>query len=139
MSFDVTWEWSSHGPRYYDPRGKPISMSRWAAAFEYDRHVGESVLRIRGRWYRVSTVWLGLDHSFFGGPPLIFETMIFEGESFTTRGQWRYSTAEEAMRGHMRAVRWLKRNVRAQSHPQLIHKGRKPTAVGRPPANRKRK
>lgn len=130
---------SRYGPRYYDPKGRPISMRRWASSFEYDRHVGESVLRIRGRWYRVSTIWLGLDHSFFGGPPLIFETMIFAGHGLTDLATWRYSTAEEAMRGHMRAVRFLKRNVREEIHPQLIHNGGKPTAVGRPTAHRKRK
>lgn len=27
----------------------------------------------------VSTVFLGLDHNFFGGPPLLFETMAFGG------------------------------------------------------------
>jgi hypothetical protein len=26
----------------------------------------------------VSTVFLGLDHSFMGGPPLLFETMVFD-------------------------------------------------------------
>jgi hypothetical protein len=27
---------------------------------------------------RVSTAWLGLDHSFLVGPPVIFETMVFD-------------------------------------------------------------
>jgi hypothetical protein len=129
---------SRYGPRYYDPKGRPMSMRRWAQSMGNERHVGESILRIRGRWYRVSTVWLGLDHSFFGGPPLIFETMIFGGDRDTDLMMWRYSTADEAMRGHVRAVRFLKRNVREARHPQLIHNGRKPTAVGRPTANRKK-
>jgi hypothetical protein len=117
-----------YGPRYYDIHGRPITLSQWAHAMERYRHVGESVLRVRGRWFRVSTVWLGLDHSFFGGPPLIFETMIFEGPfGKTDLGMWRYSTIPEAQRGHVHAVRWLKRNVRAERHPQLIHKGTKPT------------
>lgn len=30
---------------------------------------------------RVSTVFLGLDHSFGVGPPILFETIIFGGES----------------------------------------------------------
>ncbi len=52
----------------------------------------------------VSTVFLGLDHSFFfNGPPLIFETMIFGGEydGHTDR----YSTWEEAEQGHHKACR----------------------------------
>lgn len=28
----------------------------------------------------VSTVFLGLDHNWLGGPPLLFETMVFGGE-----------------------------------------------------------
>lgn len=46
----------------------------------------------------VSTVWLGLDYSFGGGPPLIFETMIFGGG----HGGWckRYATEIEAQTDH---------------------------------------
>lgn len=117
---------------YFDPLGRPITMERWVAAFEGERHIGNSVLRIRGNWYRVSTVWLGLNHNWNpSGPPLIYETMIFEEPGRSDVAMWRYSTGEQAIRGHMRAVRWLKRNVREEPrHPQLIHKGRKP--VGRP-------
>lgn len=51
---------------------------------------------------RVSTVFLGLDHSFGDGPPLLYETMIFGGE----HDQWqeRYSTRDEALAGHLAAV-----------------------------------
>lgn len=54
---------------------------------------------------RVSTVFLGLDHAHGGGPPLLFETMIFRDP-----GGWsedyceRYTTAAEALAGHARAV-----------------------------------
>lgn len=52
---------------------------------------------------RVSTVFLGLDHNFWGdGPPVLFETMIFGGEH--DQDQWRYSTYEEAEAGHAKAV-----------------------------------
>ena len=52
----------------------------------------------------VSTVWLGLDHSFnIGkGRPIIFETMVFGG-SFDGE-QERYSTEEEALAGHASMV-----------------------------------
>ena len=51
---------------------------------------------------RVSTVFLGLDHNFGEGPPLLFETMIFGGE----HDQWqdRYTTWEQAEAGHKAAV-----------------------------------
>lgn len=77
--------------------------------------------------YRVSTVFLGLDHSFnpMATAPLIFETMIFKEEGFGKRTltdilnevksspsedenefehyQERYFTWEEAEKGHHRA------------------------------------
>lgn len=50
----------------------------------------------------VSTVWLSIDHRFGYGPPLIFETMTF-GEPWTNELR-RYSTEEEAMRGHLEVL-----------------------------------
>jgi hypothetical protein len=54
----------------------------------------------------VSTVFLGLDHNWLGGRPLLFETMIFGGP-YNER-QWRYSTWEEAEAGHRLIVRALR-------------------------------
>jgi hypothetical protein len=51
---------------------------------------------------RVSTVFLGLDHSFGDGKPLIFETMIFGGPH--DQYQERYSTWDEAEAGHKKAL-----------------------------------
>lgn len=53
--------------------------------------------------YEVSTVFLGFDHAHFGGPPLLFETMIFGGNHDDF--QRRYSTWDEAAVGHANAVR----------------------------------
>ena len=47
----------------------------------------------------VSTSWLGLDHDFLTGRPIIFETMTF-GEPWNYE-LTRYSTEEQAMRGHL--------------------------------------
>ncbi len=46
----------------------------------------------------VSTVFLGLDHAFGGGPPMLFETMIFGGDH--DEYCERYATVEEARAGH---------------------------------------
>lgn len=54
----------------------------------------------------VSTVWLGLDHQHFAGPPVIFETMTF-GEPWNNEME-RYSTEEDAMRGHLRVLERLR-------------------------------
>jgi hypothetical protein len=50
----------------------------------------------------VSTVFLAHNHNFRGGPPLVFETMIFGGG--LDHYQARYSTWEEAEKGHAEAV-----------------------------------
>lgn len=51
---------------------------------------------------RVSTIFLGTNHAFFGGTPILFETMIFGGEH--DEYQERYATWEEAEAGHQRAI-----------------------------------
>lgn len=52
------------------------NLTEWAHWFETaDRHVAETYI---GESY-VSTVFLGLDHSFGDGPPLLFETLVFDG------------------------------------------------------------
>ena len=57
--------------------------------------------------YFVSTVWLGLNHQWGDGPPLIFETMIF-GADGATDYQERYATEADAIQGHQRAVEFAK-------------------------------
>jgi hypothetical protein len=51
---------------------------------------------------RISTVFLGIDHQFFGGKPLLFETMIFGGQH--DKYQNRCSTWDEAEKMHEEAV-----------------------------------
>lgn len=49
----------------------------------------------------VSTVFLGTDHNFFDkGPPLLFETMVFYGTSFSDAYCDRCSTSAEARSNH---------------------------------------
>lgn len=82
---------------YFDRQGRPITPDRWIELFD-DRSY-QVVVQEEKDEVRVSTIWLGLDHSFgLGGPPLIFETMIFGG---TRDGdQWRYESEEGALSGH---------------------------------------
>ena len=95
-------------PRYFNRKGERITQAEWIAAvgderrhdFETYRRVAETDIGP----YWVSTVWLGLDHNFSSkGPPLIFETMVFPGESDPLgigEDCWRYSTEAAAHRGH---------------------------------------
>lgn len=58
----------------------------------------------------VSTVFLGLDHSFGGGAPVLWETMCFgprSGASDAFEPQWRYRTEAEARVGHRAVAAWL--------------------------------
>jgi hypothetical protein len=96
---------------YYDHDGNPMSHEDWVASFENpkDKHVCQQFVDN----YWVSTTWLGLDHNWGGGPPLIFETMVFRavgGEVISWESLLceRYSTEKEALRGHMDIVRWIK-------------------------------
>ena len=52
---------------------------------------------------RVSTVFLGINHQYEpGGPPLIFETMVFPEEArLRELDMKRYSTEEQAVEGHV--------------------------------------
>jgi len=70
---------------YYGRKGEPLTLEQWADLhndLEY-RRVGydEIPQTHKNPASYLSTVWLGLDHSFFlQGPPIIFETMRFEQE-----------------------------------------------------------
>ena len=71
------------------------NLMDWALWFETaDRHVAKDEV---GE-VRISTVFLGLDHSFLGGSPLFFETMVFGGK--LDQEMERYSTWQEAEAGH---------------------------------------
>lgn len=51
--------------------------------------------------YLVSTVWLGLDHNYGQcDEPLIFETMVFYGADREDLELERYSTEDQALKGH---------------------------------------
>jgi hypothetical protein len=101
------------GLGYYILKGKKVvpvnTVQEWGAYFETsDRIIGKDIVR----GYRVSTVFLGLDHSFGGGPPLLFETMIFDDKGTDVFGyQERYSTYKGAEQGHKAAIDFVKRLV----------------------------
>lgn len=86
---------------FFDRDGNTIGLTEWTLAFESMayRRVAESRTP---NGNRVSTVWLGLNHQFGEGAPLIFETMVFrDGEEVAC---YRYATLAEAEVGHVAAV-----------------------------------
>lgn len=93
---------------YYLLQGKETkkvqTMQEWAEKFERSNrtvkktHLGDDI--------EVSTVFLGMDHSFGGVRPLVFETMVFGG---LKDGEMdRYSTWDEAEEGHEKMVELVK-------------------------------
>lgn len=84
---------------YFDREGVPISDKRmWKLGKDYKIIKQEQVKEV---W--ISTVWLGIDHQFGDGPPLIFETMVFD-EARDELDCRRYSTEAEAINGHREMV-----------------------------------
>lgn len=91
-----------------DADGEPVvepDILRWAEWFETaDRHVAETLIghEPTGAEVRVSTVFLGLDHGWGDGPPVLWETMTFGLRA--DEPQWRYTSKADAIVGHARAV-----------------------------------
>ena len=76
----------------------------WGVFFENmaNRRVAETYVGS----VQVSTVFLGIDHGIKqGGPPVLFETMIFGGDEWgIAEEQDRYTSLDRAIAGHARAV-----------------------------------
>ena len=55
----------------------------------------------------ISTVFLSMNHNYDGGPPILFETMIFDDDEIGDRDgeQYRYTTYDEALNDHNRIVK----------------------------------
>jgi hypothetical protein len=84
-----------------DKNGKPKpckDVLKWGKAQEAPRSLKKTEIGD----ILISTVFLGLDHQHGDGPPLLWETMIFGGKH--DQYQERYSSREEALEGHIRAV-----------------------------------
>lgn len=72
------------------------NIVEWAKWFESANRIVKKTEVAPG--VEVSTVFLGVDHQFGDGDPLLFETMIFGGER--DGFQDRYSTWDEALKSH---------------------------------------
>lgn len=102
------------------PRGRD-DVLLWAYTFEKSpRRVAETTIY---RWWGViwvSTVFLGLDHSFSmdpDAPPVVFETMAFPRLGQFHGVEWereytsdRYSTWDEAIAGHWFVVETVRQH-----------------------------
>lgn len=77
------------------------ALFRWGRWMEDgNRRIVKSTVMSRG--LTVSTVFLGIDHNWGDGPPILWETMIFGGEG--DGYQDRYSSLKSALAGHDHAI-----------------------------------
>jgi len=83
-------------------RSNIISYSKWESKNPGIKGVKQDYI---GDIY-ISTVFLGLDHSYDGGKPLLWETMVFNGED--DMYQERYTCYEDAVEGHERVLELVK-------------------------------
>ena len=90
-------------------------MKEWGQMFNNTdkRRVARTELKDN---VEVSTVFLGLDHQWGDGPPLLFGTMTFGSE--WDECQWRYSTWDEAVKGHNEIVSKIKAGLTPQEVDQ---------------------
>ena len=77
-----------------------LDLLEWGKVFRPEtRHIARTEIDD----VLISTVFLGIDHQWGRGPPLLFETMVFGGE--LSGEQVRYSTLREAKAGHEKMVK----------------------------------
>lgn len=91
----------------------PASLEEYVKwKLENNIHVGKD--EIGG--VRVSTVFLGIDHQFGKGPPILWETMIFGGQH--NEAQSRYASHDDALKGHQVALERVKDDAALDIAPE---------------------
>lgn len=104
-------------PLYYtltaDGTPHPVDVLEWAKAFEGTDRV---VRRTRINRILISTVFLGLDHSWGEGAPVLWETMVFGGR--TDGDMYRYQSEAAAIHQHEIVTNQIRRRFRKKHlHP----------------------
>ncbi len=94
---------------YYHRDGRPAaSFQEIASEMSFP---GKRVAKDTAGVAEVSTVFLGLNHGWGDGPPLIFESLVFDGP---LDGEMRrYSTEIEARAGHAELLELVRKEVPA--------------------------
>jgi len=87
---------------YYNRQCKQITLSEFCDLFENNEY--RNVAKDKFGKFCVSTIWLGIDHQFCEGPPVIFETLVFD-DSGDVLYKERHSTEEEAKHRHVMVCR----------------------------------
>jgi hypothetical protein len=81
------------------------AWSAWHSKDEQRRSVRRDTFERDGRDITVSTVFLGIDHSFGDGQPVLWETMVFGlDDDDHDDHQYRFTSRDEAVAVHERIV-----------------------------------
>lgn len=95
---------------YYNREGEPITQAEWITLS--GRETYRRIALTESERFRVSTVWLGLDHGFYRGTLEIFETMVFPGgDGFVDEYCDRTATVAAAQAAHDQAVMWAQEHM----------------------------
>ncbi|MFA5937492.1 MAG: hypothetical protein WC822_06480 [Candidatus Paceibacterota bacterium] len=99
-----------------DEQGNPVpepDTLKWAEWMgTTSRHVADETINDK---FRVSTVFLGLDYSFGGDEPVLYETMVFSPGYQALDGYTRrYTTREQAEQGHRELVDEIKQRLKSK-------------------------
>ncbi len=91
---------------YIEVEGNPVPATlmewgSWSKNIDNRRVASDYIGEVH-----VSTVFIGMDQGFGQGPPLLYETMVFRGPMDGEID--RYSTREEALRGHQEMLNRVK-------------------------------
>lgn len=90
---------------WFDKEGKPLKdINEWGKLRKDEDYF--VIGRTQVGPFRVSTVWLGMEHGCEDGKPLIFETLVFPECEYMER----YTTELKAKNGHARMVGRVRHN-----------------------------
>lgn len=84
-----------------------VDLITWAKWFDV-RENRKIAYSSSSEGWAVSTVFLGIDHSFGEGPELLYETMVFDSGTELDEDPIRYSTYDAAEKGHEEVLKRLR-------------------------------
>ena len=92
----------------HNPVPKPVLEAvKWMEDSPNRKRVAyDELTDLNGDDVRVSTVFLGLDHAWNSPIPVLWETIIFGG-NYDQAYQERYSSYEDALEGHQKAINFI--------------------------------
>lgn len=103
------------GKYILDDDGNPVHVEDilvWSKWYEKNMH-RRVVARTKIGKVTVSTVFLALDHGFYGGPPVLWETMTFSDDREDGMDGYmeRYTSKADAQAGHARICQMVEDGV----------------------------